>query len=84
MNLLTEDLVHLLLREQQISKNNQCLQEKLNKSLSQDETPAIGLDVSTVNFFFLIIHSNGLEFFFEISLLDNRVYNIYKNIIQFF
>ncbi|KAK6619970.1 hypothetical protein RUM44_006370 [Polyplax serrata] len=46
MNLLAEDLVHLLLREQQLNKVNQCLQEKLNKPLPHDGPPLIGLAVS--------------------------------------
>lgn len=46
MNLIAEDLVRLLLREQQINRDKQHLQEKLDKSMSQADIAALGLAVS--------------------------------------
>ncbi|EEB10612.1 Rho-associated protein kinase, putative [Pediculus humanus corporis] len=45
INLLAEDLVCLLLREQKLSRENQSLQKKINKCLSECDVPSVGLAV---------------------------------------
>lgn len=50
MNLIAEDLVRLLLREQEINRDKQNLQERLDKSMSQADIAALGLAVRTLFF----------------------------------
>ncbi|KAL0268755.1 UNVERIFIED_CONTAM: hypothetical protein PYX00_010574 [Menopon gallinae] len=51
LNLIAEDLVRLLMHEQQMNKDKQVLQEKLDKSMSQADIAALGL----ANHFFALI-----------------------------
>lgn len=46
LNLIAEDLVRLLMHEQQMNKDKQILQEKLDNSMSQADIAALGLAVS--------------------------------------
>lgn len=70
MNLIAEDLVRLLLREQQINKDKQNLQERLDKSMSQADIAALGLAVSI--------------FCLKIELFKNPFFDFFCLIILFF